>query len=52
MRTRPTLSAADVRRLTLWKWRYSLESAGFTYEQARQLIFLKWLYSQRRTLVA
>jgi hypothetical protein len=38
------LSANDVWRLTLFKWRYSLESHGFTTEQARQLLFLKWLY--------
>ncbi len=40
------LSAQDVWRLTLYKWRYSLESHGFTTEQARQLLFLKWLYGR------
>ena len=40
------LSADDVWRLTLFKWRYSLESHGFTTEQARQLLFLKWLYGR------
>jgi hypothetical protein len=45
----PTLSAQDVRRLTLWKWRYSLESAGFTTEQAEHLLFLKWQHDKRRS---
>ena len=41
------LTAQDVRRLTLFKWRYSLESAGFTSRQAAHLLFLKWLYARR-----
>jgi len=45
---RATLTAQDVRRLTLFKWRYSLESAGFTPRQAGHLLFLKWLYARRR----
>jgi hypothetical protein len=40
------LSAQDVRRLTLFKWRYSLESAGFSSRQAAHLLFLKWLYAR------
>lgn len=45
---RTTLTAQDVRRLTLFKWRYSLESVGFTPRQAGHLLFLKWLYARRR----
>jgi len=44
---RAALTAQDVRRLTLFKWRYSLESAGFTSQQAAHLLFLKWLYARR-----
>jgi hypothetical protein len=44
---RGILCAADVRRLTLFKWRYSLESAGFSTPQAEQLLFLKWLNARR-----
>jgi hypothetical protein len=40
------LSAQDVWRLTLYKWRYSLESHGFSTEQARRLLFLRWLYAR------
>jgi len=47
---RATLTAQDVRRLTLFKWRYSLESAGFTSRQAAHLLFLKWLYARRRPI--
>lgn len=42
------LSAQEVYRLTLFKWRYSLEAYGFTAEQVRQLLFLKWLQATRR----
>lgn len=38
-----TLTSQDVRRLTLFKWRYSLESAGFSTREAKRLLFLKWL---------
>lgn len=48
-RLRAALTAQDVRRLTLFKWRYSLESAGFTPRQAAHLLFLKWLHTRRRT---
>ena len=44
---RAALTAQDVRRLTLFKWRYSLESAGFTSQQAAHLLFLKWLHARR-----
>ena len=44
---RVALTAQDVRRLTLFKWRYSLESAGFSSRQAAHLLFLKWLYTRQ-----
>jgi hypothetical protein len=37
------LTATDVRRLTFFKWRYSLESKGFTADEAKHLLFQKWL---------
>lgn len=42
---RPALTSEDVRRLTLYKWRYSLESSGFTNDQVGHLLFLKWRYA-------
>jgi hypothetical protein len=47
---RAALTAQDVRRLTLFKWRYSLESAGFSPRQAEHLLFLKWLHARRGPL--
>ena len=47
---RAALTAQDVRRLKLFKWRYSLESAGFSSPQAEQLLFLKWLHARRGPL--
>jgi hypothetical protein len=47
---RAALTAQDVRRLTLFKWRYSLESAGFSSHQAEHLLFLKWLQARRGPL--
>ncbi|MCC6179106.1 MAG: hypothetical protein IT305_27665 [Chloroflexi bacterium] len=44
---RALLTAQDMRRLTLFKWRYSLESAGFSPRQAERLLFLKWLHTHR-----
>lgn len=44
---RAVLTAQDVRRLTLFKWRYSLESAGFSSHQAERLLFLRWLHARR-----
>jgi hypothetical protein len=44
------LTAQDVRRLTLFKWRYSLESAGFSSHQAEHLLFLKWLHARHGPL--
>ena len=42
---RYALTQEDIRRLTLYKWRYSLESSGFTTEQVGRLLFLKWLHA-------
>jgi len=42
------LSATELHRLTLYKWRYSLEALGFGPEQAQSLMFLKWLMLSRR----
>ena len=47
---RAVSTAQDVRRLTLFKWRYSLESAGFSSQQAEYLLFLKWLHARRGPL--
>ena len=49
-RVRAALTAQDVRRLTLFNWRYSLESAGFSSHQAERLLFLKWLHARRGPL--
>ena len=40
------LSRRDVDRLTNYKWRYSLESHGFSTEQASRLLFARWLVRQ------
>lgn len=42
MQTVGVLTAADVRRLTLWKWRYSLEGQGFMRAEAERLVFMRW----------
>ena len=42
------LSADELYRLTLYKWRYSLEAYGFDQDEVRGLMFLKWLYASRR----
>jgi hypothetical protein len=42
------LSAEELYRLTLYKWRYSLEAYGFSPEQVRKLMFLKWLHASHR----
>jgi hypothetical protein len=41
------LSQKDLHRLTTYKWRYSLESHGFSPDQAGRLLFMRWLYRQR-----
>ena len=40
------LSRRDIDRLTNYKWRYSLESHGFSTEQASRLLFARWLVRQ------
>ena len=40
------LTRHDVDRLTAYKWRYSLESHGFSTSQATRLLFMKWLYAR------
>lgn len=42
MAEQPALTADEVRRLTIWKWTYNLESEGFTKEQARRLVWARW----------
>jgi hypothetical protein len=42
------LSAAELERLTLWKWRYSFEAFDFTREQASELTLLTWLRAMGR----
>jgi hypothetical protein len=43
---RALLTRQDVDRLTAYKWRYSLESHGFSAGQATRLLFIKWLYAR------
>jgi hypothetical protein len=43
---RALLTRQDVDRLTAYKWRYSLESHGFSTSQATRLLFIKWLYAR------
>ena len=42
------LSSHELYRLTLYKWRYSLEAFGFAADQVRDLMFLKWLHASQR----
>jgi hypothetical protein len=42
------LSASELHRLTLYKWRYALEALGFAGDQVRNLMFLKWLLVSQR----
>jgi hypothetical protein len=44
------LSATELYRLTLYKWRYSLEAYGFSQDEVPQLMFLKWLHASHRVL--
>lgn len=41
------LTAAQVRALTLFKWRYSLQATGFNRQESERLLFMKWLYATR-----
>lgn len=36
------LTAQEIHNLTIYKWRYALESEGFTSQEAGRLIFLRW----------
>lgn len=42
----PLLTRQDVDRLTAYKWRYTLESHGFSASQATRLLYIKWLYAR------
>jgi hypothetical protein len=44
----PLLTAEERQRLTLWKHRYALESEGFSRQQAKRLLFWRWLVATRR----
>jgi hypothetical protein len=37
-------------RLTLYKWRYSLEACGFEQGEIRELLFIKWLHASGRVV--
>ena len=47
-RTVAPLTGEDVHRLTVYKWRYALESSGFSTRQVGHLLFLKWLYAKHQ----
>ena len=40
------LTTEDQCRLTLYKARYALESAGLTREQVSHVLFLRWLHAR------
>ena len=42
------LSTTDLYQLTLFKWRYTLESLGFAAHEVEQLLFLTWLRATAR----
>jgi len=42
------LTTTELHRLTLYKWRYMLESLGFGDWQVHQLMFLTWLRATSR----
>lgn len=42
------MTRAELHRLTLFKWRYALESFGFSDWEVDQLVFLTWLHATRR----
>lgn len=43
-RSYPPLTDTEVFWLTLWCWRYTLESDGFDKRQARRIAHLRLLY--------
>jgi hypothetical protein len=42
------LNTLELHRLTLYKWRYTLESLGFRDWQVDELMFLRWLRATSR----
>jgi hypothetical protein len=42
------LTQTELHRLTLFKWRYSLKSLGFTPREVSKLMFLTWLHASAR----
>lgn len=42
------LAAAEIERLTIWKWVYQAEVAGFAPLEARHLAWGKWLVQSGR----
>lgn len=42
------LSGAELDRLTLYKWRYTLEACGFAAAEVRLLLFVKWRHAHGR----
>jgi hypothetical protein len=42
------LGRAELHRLTLFKWRYTLESLGFGPREVEDLLFLTWLRATAR----
>lgn len=42
------LSPLERHRLTLFKWRYSLETLGFAAHEIESLMFLTWLRATAR----
>ena len=42
------LTADELYRLTLYKWRYAFEAFGFGQDEVRHLLFIKWLHATRR----
>jgi hypothetical protein len=42
------LSRDELQRLTLYKWRYSMEAYGFSDYEVEQLVFLTWLHATGR----
>ncbi len=44
----PALSIQDIDRLLSWKWRYALESRGFSSQEALRLLFARYLVGTGR----
>jgi hypothetical protein len=45
---RHPLSLLEQHRLTLFKWRYTLETLGFAAHEVEDLMFLTWLRATAR----